>query len=274
MRIIDRGSGPPVVVIPGVQGRWEWMKPGIDALAARTRVVTFSLSDEPSCEGRFDVESGFDCYVEQVRDAMDQAGIERATVCGVSYGGLVAAAFAARHPERVHALVLISALPTSWQPNARVRFYMRAPRLLMPLFMLASLRMYTEVAAANTSVSGSVRQAVRHGWNVLTHMFSPSRMARRVELLSGARFDDVRDVRVPTLVIVGESRLDLVVPVAATREYLRTLPHARLVTVERTGHLGFITRPDVFADLIVPFAAESVQQSHATEPTSTRRRIG
>jgi pimeloyl-ACP methyl ester carboxylesterase len=243
------------------------MKPGIDALAARTRVVTFSLSDEPSCEGHFDARSGFDCYVEQVREAMDQAGIERATICGVSYGGLIAAAFAARHPQRVHALVLMSALPPSWTPNSRVRFYMRAPRLLMPVFMLASLRMYREMAAASASVGASISQSVRHGWNVLTHMFSPSRMARRVELLAAARLDEVRNIDVPTLVIVGEARLDMVVPVAATRDYLRWLPHARLVTVERTGHLGFITRPEAFADLIVPFAADSTGDT-------ARRRIG
>ena len=35
MNIVDRGSGVPVVVIPGIQGRWEWMKPGVDALARR-----------------------------------------------------------------------------------------------------------------------------------------------------------------------------------------------------------------------------------------------
>jgi pimeloyl-ACP methyl ester carboxylesterase len=144
---------------------------------------------------------------------------------------------------------------------------MRAPRLLMPLFMLASLRMYHEIAAANASVGASVRQAVRHGWNVLTHMFSPSRMARRVELLTAARLEDVRDIDVPALVIVGEPRLDLVVPVAATRDYLRVLPNARLETVARTGHLGFITRPEAFADLIVPFAAQSARDM-------ARRRIG
>ena len=99
MKIIDRGGGTPIVVIPGVQGRWEWMKPAIDALAQRCRVVTFSLADEPSCGGRFDEARGFDSYVDQVRDALDAAGIDAAAICGVSYGGLIAAAFAARYPD-------------------------------------------------------------------------------------------------------------------------------------------------------------------------------
>src|SRR5215813_8987795 len=110
MKLIDRGSGQPIVVIPGAQGRWEWMRPGIEALAEGCRVITFSLADEPSAEARFDEEQGFCSYVEQVREALDSVSLERATICGVSYGGLIAAACAARHPERVSSLVLVSAL--------------------------------------------------------------------------------------------------------------------------------------------------------------------
>lgn len=126
MKIVDRGGGTPVVVIPGVQGRWEWMKPTIDALAQRCRVLTFSLADEPSSGVRFDEAHGFASYVDQVRDALDAAGVRKAAICGVSYGGLIAATFAARYPDRTSSLVLVSALPARWMPNARVRFYLHA----------------------------------------------------------------------------------------------------------------------------------------------------
>ena len=267
MKIIDRGGGTPIVVIPGIQGRWEWMTPAIDALAQRCRVVTFSLADEPSCGGRFDEAHGFDCYVEQVRDALDAAGIREAAICGVSYGGLIAAAFAARHPTRTSSLLLVSALPAGWRPNARVRFYLRAPRLLTPVFMLASLRMYREIAAASDGFAGGVRAALRHGTRVLTHMFSPSRMARRVKLLEAI---DLRQelagataagFRRPTLIVTGDPALDNVVPVAATHEYLRLWPHATIATIVRTGHLGLITRPSAFANIVAPFADHAVVSS-------------
>ena len=87
MKIIDRGGGTAIVVIPGVQGRWEWMKPAIDTLAQRCRVITFSLADEPTCGGAFDETAGIGSYVDQVRDALDMAGVQRAAICGVSYGG-------------------------------------------------------------------------------------------------------------------------------------------------------------------------------------------
>ena len=259
MKLVDRGGGIPVVLIPGVQGRWEWMRPAIDALAQRCRVLTFSLADEPSSGARFDNANGFASYVDQVRDALDAADISEATICGVSYGGLIASAFAARYPQRTSSLVLVSAIPASWTPDARVRFYLRAPRLLTPVFLVASLRMYREIAAANDGVVRGLAAAIRHGWRAITHMFSPSRMARRVHLLQSIELrQELSHVAVPTLIVTGEPSLDRVVPVSSTLEYLRLWPKARVVTISKTGHLGLITRPSVFADVLVTFAEHAV----------------
>jgi len=269
MKLVDRGSGTPVVVVPGVQGRWEWMSPAIDALAQRCRVITFSLADEPSCNAPFDARCGFSCYVDQVRDALDAAGLQRAAICGVSYGGLIAAAFAARYPGRTASLVLVSAIPPSWSPDRRVQFFLRAPRLLTPLFRLSSRRMYREMAAANGGTGRAMPVAIRHGCRVLTHMFSPHRMAQRVRLLASERLqDELVGVRVPTLILTGEAHLDRVVPVQATRDYVRLWPRAQVETIEHTGHLGLVTRPERFAALVVPFA------ERADSDELERRRIG
>ena len=254
MRIIDIGSGPPLVLVPGVQGRWEWMRPAVAALARRCRVITFSLADEPTCGGVFEVARGFDCYVAQVGAALDAAGLERATICGVSYGGLIAAAFAARHPERTTALVLVSALPPTWSLDVRARFYLRAPRLLSPLFCLASLRLYREIAAAADGPAAAMRLSLTHLVTVIRHMFSPTRMARRIALLADVNLTDcVRQIERPTLIVTGEPALDRVVPVRLTLEYQRLIPHARAERLARTGHIGLITRAQAFADLVVPF---------------------
>lgn len=270
MKIVDRGGGTPVVVVPGIQGRWEWMKPAIDALAQRCRVITFSLADEPSCAGPFDEARGFWCYVEQVRAALDAAGIDRAAICGVSYGALIAAAFAARYPDRASSVILVSALPPSWRPDRRVRFYTRAPRLLTPVFLLASLRMYREIAAAYGGAIRGAAAGLRHAWRVLTHMFSPRRMARRAALLAPVDFAaEFRRITQPMLVLTGEPSLDRVVPVRhITREYAALCPHARFETLERTGHLGLITRPAAFARLVVSFA------DVAAHGAALRRRVG
>ena len=267
MKIVDLGSGPPIVIVPGIQGRWEWLKPAVEALSADCRVITFSLADEPSCGGRFDPADGFASYVDQIREAMDLARVGTACICGVSYGGLVAAAFAARHPDRVSSLLLVSAIPPSWTPDARVRFYLRAPVLLSPLFLVGSLRMYKEIAAATDGVLPGMAAAARHALNALTHMFSPARMARRVHLLGPVNLGrELERVTAPTLVVTGDDSLDRVVPTRLTHEYLRIWPDAQRATIERTGHLGLITRPADFAAVVVPFVK-------ATARTQERRRV-
>jgi pimeloyl-ACP methyl ester carboxylesterase len=296
LKIVDRGSGVPIVVIPGIQGRWEWMKPGIDALAQRSRVITFSFCDEPTSGGRYDPASGFSCYVDQVREALDALAIERAAICGVSYGGLVAAAFAARYPDRVASLVLVSALPPSWQPDARVAFYLRFPWLLTPLFCVGSLRLYGEVAAASGGWRRGVPAALGHGLNVLRHMFHPGRMARRVHLLSTMRIEpELARVKVPVLIMTGEDALETVVAPRMTHQYLNAWPHAEVITLERTGHLGLITRPIEFATVVSRFAGEHASADRgsrlpvsdpgsripnpgskvpAQQPIASRRRVG
>ena len=258
MNLVDRGTGAPIVIIPGVQGRWEWMRPAVEALAERNRVITFSLADEPTSEARFDETRGFWSYVDQVRDALVDARLERAAICGVSYGGLIATAFASHHPEMVASLVLVSALPPSWRPDRRLQFYVSHPWLTTPAFCLGAFRLYREIAAANDTTFHGALAAARHGSNVLRHMFHPIRMANRVALFERARIGaELGRVKANVLVITGEDRLERVVPPRFTREYLGIWPHARSVTLSRTGHLGLITRPGEFASIVSSFVAES-----------------
>src|SRR5690606_24856706 len=57
--MIVLGQGRPLLVIPGLQGHWQWMLPGIRALAAYRRVITYSLAGDgddllPLVATRFD----------------------------------------------------------------------------------------------------------------------------------------------------------------------------------------------------------------------------
>ena len=268
MNIHDVGSGQPLVLIPGIQGRWERMRPAVDALSQRFRVVTFSLCDEPSSGTHFDETRGFERYLDQILAAMDARGLDRAAICGVSYGGLIAASFAARYPNRASSLVLISALPPSWRMNQRAGFYLRAPLLLSPLFALSSLRLFREMYLAYGGLASAVRHALRHAWNVVTHPASPIRMAHRLRLLDGLDpTAELARLKTETLVITGEDELDDVVPTRETRRYLSLWPHASSVVLQRTGHLGIITRPGEISRLLEEFLR------HSTPAQETRRRI-
>jgi pimeloyl-ACP methyl ester carboxylesterase len=244
------------------------MTPAVDALSTRCRVITFSLADEPTSGATFDPASGFDAYVRQIGDVLDARGLAQAAVCGTSFGGLIAAAFAARHPERLTALVFSSALPPSWRPNQRQRTYVSAPWLFAPLFAVGALGLYREIAVAAGGPLRGLPLGARLLAYVSTHPTSPARMARRVERWMDVPSVDLSGVSAPTLVVTGEASLDFVVPVWMTHEYLKLCPQATAAVIPRTGHLGLVTRPAEFAAVVGGFVERWSSQ------VDGRRRVG
>jgi pimeloyl-ACP methyl ester carboxylesterase len=258
--MIDLGSGEPIVLVPGLQGRWEWMQPTVMRLAAQYRVLTYSLCDEPTSGCGWDPALGFDNYIRQLAEVMDRGGLARATLVGVSYGGLIASEFAARSPERVTRLVLASALPTDWQPDRRARFYLRAPRLFSPIFVAtAPLRLQPELRAAIPGLGRRMRFLAAHTWRAVTAPASPHRMARRVRWAAAHRFADPSLLQGPVLVVTGEPGLDRVVPVEVSRRTVARVRSARHVVLAGTGHLGIVTRPDGFCRVMDEFLAGAAE---------------
>lgn len=252
--IIQRGEGQPIVLVPGIQGRCEWQLPTLPALATLGRAITFSLCDEPSSGCAWNEAAGFENYLTQLDEVLRQAQAERPLLVGVSYGGLIAAEYAARHPQAVAGLVLASAPPPGWTLPARVQRYARAPRLMTPAFLLgAPARLYPELRAAFPDTRDLLRFSVAHGWRVATAPASPLRMVRRLRWMREAQFSTARPIPVPTLIVTGEPALERVVPPEDSLRYLNWIPHARVETLAHTGHSGTVSKADAFAALIAAF---------------------
>jgi class 3 adenylate cyclase len=119
------GEGPDLVLVwnwfSHLEGRWD-IPPFahfLRRLGSLRRVISFDkygigLSDPVPSTQLPPLEE----WMDDVRAVMDAAGSERAAVVGSSDGGLMAALFAASHPDRVEALVLIDTLASNvWTPD-------------------------------------------------------------------------------------------------------------------------------------------------------------
>jgi pimeloyl-ACP methyl ester carboxylesterase len=257
MRFIERGSGPPLIFVTSMHGRWQYARPTIDALARHFHVIAFSLCDEPSASCPFDRSQPIDSYLAQIDAAIDRTGVGRAILCGVSFGGVLALRFAASRPERVSALVIASSPGPGWHLRPKHELYARLPWLFGPVFLAESpWRLRRELRAA---FPGLMSRLAFKFWAVRTFLTAPlsmSRMAARARLI--ATFDVVRDcarVTAPTLVVTGEPDLDRVVTVETTTELARRIHGATAVVLERSGHVGTITRPEAFAEIVRRFVA-------------------
>lgn len=251
------GAGPPLVLIPGIQGRWEYLRPAIDALAPSFRTLTFPLRGEPGCDQPLDPALGIDNDVRQVTAVLDHSDIQRAVICGISFGALPAIRFAARCPERTAALILVSAPGPGWRLRPRHRLYARWPWLFGPLFLAESpFRLRDEIRSAFPRLGARWRFVCRQLAAVIRAPLSPARMAARAALIANTNLrDDCARIVAPTLIVTGERSLDHVVPVDGTMAYMDSIAGARHGVLERTGHLGSITRPREFAALVAAFHA-------------------
>ena len=253
--MFDQGTGPVVAVVPGLHGRWEWMAPALRRLATRCRVISYSLSGDLGSGRAADKSLGFEAYIRQLDDVLDVAGVQHATICGISFGGYIALRYAARRPSRVDALVLASAPAPDWHPSPQQARWIARPWLSAPAFVASSpFRLWPEVRAARPDLPSRLGFFVRQGLRAAASPMIPPLMARRIREAEQLDFDqDCACVEVPTLVVTGEEQLDRVVPVNGTRQYASLIRDARCELMEGTGHIGVLTRPDRFADIISGF---------------------
>ncbi|HEU0075163.1 MAG TPA: alpha/beta fold hydrolase [Dehalococcoidia bacterium] len=111
----ERGDGEPLVFLPlglnHVQLAWEHdgrISSWLEQLAASFRLIQYDHRGQGmSRRGlkRGHVMADYECDLEAV---LDKLRVDRAVLVGYFYSGHTAIRFAARHPERVKALVLIS----------------------------------------------------------------------------------------------------------------------------------------------------------------------
>jgi pimeloyl-ACP methyl ester carboxylesterase len=239
-------------MIPGVDGHCTWLQPVLDELSRHFTVITFSLWGERESGLRFDESRGFEPHLAQVDEALREAGVvERATFCGVSYGGWIALSYAARHPERVDALVLVSTPPPAFQPNVRQTRYLGAPILTAPVFVLgAPGRVLPEIFDALPTWRERLRFGASQFVRVARTRISPTRMAARMRMAKKVDFFEAcRRITMPTLVVTGQPGLDRVVPVEETWKYLTLIPGSESLRL-RGGHVCTHTQPRVFADAV------------------------
>jgi len=260
--IVERGVGQPLVLVPGVQGRWEYSRGLVDALARSYRVITFSLHEQR--ETRKAAPCGIDVFADQVDAALDRLGIAHAPVVGVSFGGLVALRWAATRPERASALVMISAPGPGWHLRPRHEVYARLPWLFGPLFLVESpFRLRQEILTALPGWPARRRYLGEQWRTAASARVSLGGMAARA-LAIGAydRAADCPRVTAPTLVVLGDERLDHVTGTGGTSEYAQLIPGSRLVRMARTGHLGSVTRADDCAAIVRGFLVDAQKDAH------------
>jgi pimeloyl-ACP methyl ester carboxylesterase/DNA-binding winged helix-turn-helix (wHTH) protein len=221
---------------------------------------TFIRYDERGC-GLSDwnaTDFSFDDWVSDLESVVDALGLDRFPLLGVSQGGAVAVAYAARHPERVTKLVLCGAYARGRAVRAVGEQDRRAATLDLDLARVGWGRddpAFRQVFAAQIQPDGT-----RADWAAFDQLqrrtTSPENAVRFLEEFGRI---DVRDeasqVSCPTLIM--HSRDDHRQPLRVGEELAALIPDSRLIALSSNNHLLTASEPawQVFCEELEAFLA-------------------
>jgi len=253
------GEGPlDILFIPGFISNVDlmadvpWIRHNLNRLATLGRIVYFDkrgvgLSDRSLGSGTAEDR------MDDLRAVADAAGIERATVIGVSEGGPLALLFAAAYPERVQSMVL-------WGTMARLLAAPDYPDGIDPALPEALFAIVEREWGTGTAFRYFVDMPDDDATKRATARYERQSATPRgaVEVLRHNVEIDVRGVldaiHVPTLVIHRED--DPMVFSPFGRYLADRIEGARYVELPGAWHVsGWVGRDDDLLDVVVEFIA-------------------
>jgi 3-oxoadipate enol-lactonase len=239
------GAAAPIVFLHGVGSDKSVWHPQLDHFGAKRRAIAFDYpgygDSDPAPEG-----TTRDDYAAAILSALSELGVERAHVCGLSLGGVVAIALHQAAPHRCASLILADTFavhpdgPAIHDRSVAASHDMRAlaeGRADALLAQPAEPTVRSEVVKTMAKIDPA---AFRIG-------------AEAVWLADQA--DRAQKIRTPTLVLCGAE--DRITPPTLSRALTHLIPGARYEEIERSGHLTNLERADAFNALVEAFIREA-----------------
>jgi 3-oxoadipate enol-lactonase len=252
----QQGEGAPLLLIMGLgwtSHMWYRSRPVLS-----TQFRTIALDNRGV--GQSDVPPGPYSIALLAADAaavLDAAGVERAHICGMSMGGMIAQEFALQYPHRVRSLILGCTAhggPNAVQAERDVIQLLLAPRG-NPEEMAKAINPYI-YDADTTDERKEEDLAVRRPWFPTTEGY----LAQLQGIMAWEAYSRLPQIAAPTLVIHGET--DRLVPPENGRRIAARIPNAKLVMIPHASHIFPTDQQEVTHRAMLDFLAA---QAHAWE---------
>lgn len=254
------GEGPGVALLHSTVCDSRMWDAEFAALCERYRVLRFDLRGY----GRSELPPGPFSFVDDLATLLDEAGLVRAALVGVSAGAALALDFALAEPERVTGLVLAAAgiNGLDWSDEVQ-RFGDREDGLLdagdLDGAVELNLRVWVDGPrrgpdAVDPTVRAKVGEMQRRAFEIQLAAFSGEEQPGPHLRLDPPAIGRLEDVRAPALVVVGDADMPDILERA---EILASrLPDARKVVLPGVAHMVNLERPTEFLALVDEFLAD------------------
>ena len=236
--IVERGSGPPLVLLHGLGGSiYDW-RHLVRPLSESHRVIAIDLLGAGESDLPEDADYSIAAQARRVKGLMDLLGVERASIAGNSYGGGIALRLAQDWPERVDRLVLLNSICYVEHVPSYVTL-VKAPcaECVAEKLPLGKMTRWVLRGCYRTVEKLSEEELDTY----IAEIRAPRRRAAIVKVVRAVVPPDpgefearLKSVRAPALLIWGKE--DKTIPVELGRRLAKDLPGARLVELD-AGHV-------------------------------------
>jgi 3-oxoadipate enol-lactonase len=242
------GEATPIVFLHGVGSDKSVWRPQLEHFGATRGAIAFDYpgygDSDPAPQG-----TTRDDYAAAILSAMRELGLERAHVCGLSLGGVIAIAMHHAAPDRCASLILADTFAV--HPDGPA-IYERGVAGSSDLPAMAEARV--DVLLAQPADPAVRREVVE-----TMSRIDPAAYRIGAEAVWLAdQCDRARDISVPSLVICGEE--DKPTPPDLSRKLQQIIAGSRLMMIPRAGHLTNLEQPDLFNTAIDRFLADVEQR--------------
>jgi pimeloyl-ACP methyl ester carboxylesterase len=233
---------------PFARGIWSRLT---ERLAAHHRVIAVDargFGESPLGDHGY----AMDDLADDLAALLDELGVARAAVLGMSMGGYAALAFAVRHPARLAALVLCDTRAGADSAETRKARDGAIGRI--------------KATGSGPYLDGSLARLLSPEAPAALVTFLRARAeTRAASLIAGIealrdrpdRTGQLDAIRVPTLAIRGSG--DQVTPADDMQRMAGAIPGATFVTIPGAGHLSHIEAPEAFERALTPFLATAIE---------------
>jgi 3-oxoadipate enol-lactonase len=235
------GEASPIVFLHGVGSDRSVWRPQLEHFGATRGAIAFDYpgygDSDPAPQG-----TTRDDYAAAILSAMRELGLERAHVCGLSLGGVIAIAMHHAAPDRCASLILADTFAV--HPEGRA-IYERSLAGSSDLPATAEARV--DVLLAQPADPHVRREVVE-----TMSRIDPAAYCIGAEAVWLAdQRDRAAAIRVPTLIICGDE--DRPTPPGLSRELHAMIHNSGLAMISSAGHLTNLEQPDAFNTLVGEF---------------------
>ncbi|MBN8538171.1 MAG: alpha/beta hydrolase [Deltaproteobacteria bacterium] len=189
-------------------------------------------------------------FADDIKLLIDQNGLEKVILCGLSMGGYIALHFAHKYPEYLSGLILcdtMSATDSNATKDKRYELILR----IQKEGLLGFAQEFSMSVLSETTISEKP-EVQKKVMNMIT-----TNSSENIAMVAGAlasRHDCtpyLTEITCPTLVLVGAE--DKVTSVDVNLKLSKDIEHSNFKIIENAGHLSNIEQPEVFNKYIEEF---------------------